>query len=382
MRSAITLLFLAATLALAADPPFGDNIRLRGSLDNSRRTFEQTKRGTVAFLGGSITEMNGHRPMVMELLKNRFPDTQFTFIGAGISSTTSITGAFRLDRDVLSKGPVDLLFVEFAVNDDQDGHYTREQCIRGFEGIVRHARQANPLTDIVTTYFVNEPMLATLDAGKVPLTIEAHDAVARHYAVSSLNLAREVSQQIRQGGLTWKIYGGVHPATAGNAIQAAMVAELLARAWASPPGPATPHAIPAPLDPLSFSKGRFIDPAQATIRSGWTLGIPDWKALPGSKRERFTSVPLLSASTPGAELSLAFEGTAIGAFILAGPDAGVAEASIDGGPFRNIELLHEYSKNLHYPRTVLFADDLKPGAHRLTLRVTRGAMRILRFTVN
>ena len=40
-----------------------------------------------------------------------------------IASTCSTTGAFRLRDDVLIKGPVDLFFIEFAVNDDQDaGH--------------------------------------------------------------------------------------------------------------------------------------------------------------------------------------------------------------------------------------------------------------------
>jgi hypothetical protein len=60
------------------------------------------------------------------MLQRRFPDTKFTFTDAGLSSTCSTTGAFRLSTDVLSQGPVDLLFIEFAVNDDQDaGHAMR-----------------------------------------------------------------------------------------------------------------------------------------------------------------------------------------------------------------------------------------------------------------
>ena len=64
--------------------------------------------------------MNGYRPMVSEWLQQRFPDTKFEFINAGIASTCSHTGAFRLDEHVLSKGRIDLLFAEFAVNDDRD----------------------------------------------------------------------------------------------------------------------------------------------------------------------------------------------------------------------------------------------------------------------
>ena len=55
--------------------------------------------------------------MVCAAMKEMFADTRFDFINAGISSTCSTTGAFRLAEHVLSSGSVDLLFVEFAVND-------------------------------------------------------------------------------------------------------------------------------------------------------------------------------------------------------------------------------------------------------------------------
>ena len=387
--------FCAAIQCCIAEPlvrPFGDKVCLRGAFDNARITFERTGKGTVAFLGGSITEMNGYRPMVCEILQKRFPRTAFTFIPAGISSTCSTTGAFRLGADVLSKGPVDLLFVEFAVNDDQDGRHTREECIRGMEGILRHARQANPAMDIVMTFFVNEGMLKTLQEGKTPLTMEAHTAVAEHYRVPTIRLAREVADEITAGALSWAQYGGVHPAPHGNAICARMVDELFSRAWAVPLASGA-NVVPAPvpltpLDPLSYSAGRFVDPAEAKVRQGWTLGVPGWKSLPGGKRERFTSIPMLCATEPGAELTLAFEGTAVGASVVAGPDAGVAEARIDGGPAQRVNVYHDYSKDLHYPRTVMLGTALKPGAHTLALKIASEttsaghAMRIMQFTAN
>ena len=110
-----------------------ENITIRGSFDHSRLAMETNKEATVAFMGGSITEMDGYRPMVMDFLKKKYPQTKFTFINAGISSTCSTTGAFRLVRDVISKGPIDLFFLEFAVNDDQDAAHPREACIRGME---------------------------------------------------------------------------------------------------------------------------------------------------------------------------------------------------------------------------------------------------------
>jgi lysophospholipase L1-like esterase len=378
--------------AADAGRPFGDNVRARGSLDNSRLKFQYGHKGSVAFIGGSITEMEGYRPMVCELLKKRFAPTEFKFTGAGISSTCSTTGAFRLASDVFGEGPVDLLFVEFAVNDDQDAHHTRAECVRGMEGIIRHARALNPNVDIVVTFFVNEGMLKTLQDGKKPLTIEAHEAVCAHYAVPTINLATEVAEEITAGKLTWKQYGGVHPAPFGNAICAKMIDELFSRAWGKPlaaDAKLTAHAMPGePLDPMNYERGRFIDPKEAKVAAGWTLGVPDWKHLPGSKRSRFTSIPMLCATEPGAELTLPFAGTSVGAYVVAGPDAGMVEASVDGGPVAVVDLYHAFSKGLHYPRTVMLGTDLKAGPHVLTLRVTKEttsaghAARIMEFVAN
>jgi lysophospholipase L1-like esterase len=367
------------------------NICFRDSLANARLQFERTKKGHVAFIGGSITEMEGYRPMVCELLKRRFPNTEFVFTAAGISSTCSTTGAFRLQSDVLSKGPVDLFFIEFAVNDDQDAHHSRSECIRGLEGILRQARRYNPKMDIVITYFVNPEMMDAYRAGQVPLSIASHEEVARHYGISTIHLAKEVTERIASGKLTWERFGGVHPAPLGNGICAGMIDELLSRAWSAPPAPNAAligYPLPPPLDPGCYANGRFIDPKEATVKQGWRLGVPPWKELKGSKRSRFTDIPMLCADEPGAELTLTFTGTAVGAYIVAGPDAGVVEARIDGREPTEVNLLHAFSKGLHYPRTVMLGADLTPGPHTLVLRISpksQGsghAMRIMQFVAN
>ncbi|HEX2971355.1 MAG TPA: SGNH/GDSL hydrolase family protein, partial [Tepidisphaeraceae bacterium] len=228
--AAVVLIAVCASLASGQENPPGTNIHLRGSLSNCRYQFQRQKTGHVAFIGGSITEMDGYRPMVCQLLTKRFPDTRFTFTNAGVSSTCSTTGAFRLQSEVLSKGPVDLLFIEFAVNDDQDAGHSRQECIRGMEGIVRQALRHNPNMDIVITHFINPEMLEILRAGKTPLTAGAHEEVAVHYAISTINLAKEVAEQITAGQMTWQQYGGTHPAPYGNALCADMIARLMDQA--------------------------------------------------------------------------------------------------------------------------------------------------------
>jgi pimeloyl-ACP methyl ester carboxylesterase/lysophospholipase L1-like esterase len=366
----------------------------RGSLNNSHIQFETKKSGHVAFMGGSITEMEGYRPLVRDWLTRRFPETKFTFTNAGISSTCSTTGAFRLATDVLDHGPVDLFFLEFAVNDDQDAHHDRRDCIRGMEGIIRHVLVHNPNADIVLIYFVNSEMLKTTRDGKLPLTISSHEEVARHYSVSAVNVAKELAERIGEGTWTWDRYGGVHPARPGNELCAALIEGLLTRAWMDmllAKSTTEKHRLPdAPLDANSYGTGHFIDPKNAVVVSEWKLEKPDWRNIPGQWRERFRDIPLLSATKAGAELTLAFEGRAIGAYLLAGPDAGIVEYSIDDGPLARLDMLHAFSRGLHYPRTVMFAADLKPGPHILRLRLvarqstaTSGsAARIIQFVAN
>ena len=49
------------------------HFHLRGSLNNSKHIFEDTGKGHVAFIGGSITQMNGYRPMVCLLYTSPSP---------------------------------------------------------------------------------------------------------------------------------------------------------------------------------------------------------------------------------------------------------------------------------------------------------------------
>lgn len=103
---------------------------VRDGLQNSFIKFNKGMKGRVAFLGGSITYNPGWRDSISSYIEKRFPETEFEFIAAGIPSMGSTPGAFRLERDILSKGKIDLLFVEAAVNDPTNGRSSTEQ-IRG-----------------------------------------------------------------------------------------------------------------------------------------------------------------------------------------------------------------------------------------------------------
>ncbi|MDG1897469.1 MAG: alpha/beta hydrolase fold domain-containing protein [Fuerstiella sp.] len=371
-----------------------DFVACRGNVQNSLRQFEVEKKGHVAFIGGSITEMDGYRPRVCAWLQQRFPDTKFQFTAAGISSTCSNTGAFRLQRDVLAHGPVDLLFVEFAVNDDQDAGHSADACVRGMEGIIRHLREHNPRADVVMTHFVNPGMLGTLNAGGTILSASQHERVARHYQVSSVYLSKEVAHRINTGGLTWKQFGGTHPGPAGNQLAADLATSVLSTGWNGiDTAQLEPLAHELPGEMLlssSFSNGVLLPLDRVRHDSRWKFSEPDWQNIAGNKRGRFLGTSLLHSNAPGAVASVAFNGTAVGVYVLAGPDAGQIEFRVDDGEWNTAELYHRFSKGLHYPRTVVLAAGLKPAAHNVEFRVavtqhaeSKGtAIRVLAVAVN
>lgn len=385
---------LVASQGRAADPDHVA-VNVRGDLNHSRDVFTSTGKGRVAFLGGSITEMNGYRPMVMKALQARFPNTEFEFINAGIGSTCSHTGAFRLSHDVLSKKP-DLLFVEFAVNDDQDAAHDYRGAVRGMEGIVRNARIQLPQMDLVMTHFVNKSMLETVQAKKTPISIQAHEAVAKQYGVPTCNVAIELANQIAAGKMTWKVYGGVHPKPAGNQIAVGLIEQVFEETGFSAANStitAAPRITlfwPEPIEPSSFSQGRFLSADAITMGDGWTHEQPDWKQIPGGFRARFANRPLYVATEPGSTIEIHFTGSAIGMFVLAGPDAGTAEYSIDGGDWQTTDLFHRFSKGLHYPRTVVLQSGLESGKHVVKIRVAKTgnpsskgtAVRVLEFVAS
>lgn len=348
---------------------------LRSGLDNAYHQFTESNTGRVAFLGGSITEMNGWRQMVQQDLRDRFPTTDFDFIDAGIASTDSSYHAFRLPTHVFQNGPVDLLFVESVVNELHNGRSPEAQR-RGIEGIIRAARKHNPAIDIVLMYFVDPAHEAVWNAGDIPEAIANQNAIAarEHYDVPSINLSREIVDRIGRGEFAWADFGDAHPKPMGHELYANRIARLFDAAWCdleyNPPTFTQENLGVEPVDSYAYSNGRFIDISEADAKSGCDR-IESWNPNDNAgKRKQFINVPVLEAAEPGAELSLTFEGTAIGILVTAGPDAGILEYTIDGKPYAPLDQFTRWSAGLHIPWVYMLDDELKPGQHTLILRTS------------
>lgn len=323
----------------------------------------------VAFFGGSITQnVKGHSAMLPEWLRKRWPKCQITDWNAGLSSTGSITGAFRFAKDVLAKGPVDLLVLEFAVNDDQDAMLDREMAIRGFEGIVRQYFAANPEGDIITVQFVNPEILEKQLKGEEAVSVEAHKAVARHYKLASVDVGLALSKQIQEGKMNWdRDYGGTHPKEAGYRFVTDMITEVITNS--APDSPRIPGDLPEKLNEDCFDHVSELDLSALDSLGGWERISISKDTLPvGTIRKDFMDRQALRSDSPGDYLYCSFVGSSLSAFVLAGPDAGELEVSVDGGDWEKMDLYHAYSEGLNYPRTLLLADKLPLGGHSVAIR--------------
>ena len=356
-------------------PQSKNYFEIRGSLNNCREKFESQKTGRVVFLGGSITTMNGWRDLVCNYLQQKFPETEFDFIDAGISSTGSVPGSFRLLRDVFAKGEVDLLFEEAAVNDLHNSRKAIEMT-RGMEGIVRHARIQNPNIDIVMMHFADPHHVAAYRRGVIPQVIQQHEQVAKHYNIPSLHLAREITERMDGKQFDWKNdFKNCHPSPFGHKIYASSIRRLLTEAWSEPRRAdqhPTSHALPKPINRYSYDRGKMVSLTNATELNGFAIDDscdPRNNKIGGSVRAGFHNVPMLVGSQPGDQFSFDFQGRAVGLFLAAGPDAGTIEYSIDNSEFKPLNLFTQWSRGLHIPWAHVLESELPAGAHQLVLRI-------------
>jgi len=367
--------------------------QMRNGLQNSEIQFERYKKGRIAFLGGSITYNKGWRDSLCAYFLKRFPDTEFEFINAGIPSMGSTPGAYRLERDVLSHGRIDLLFLEAAVNDATNGRSSREE-IRAMEGIIRHLRSSNPDIDIVMMYFVDPDKMHDYRDGKVPEVIMNHEKVASRYHIPAINLAKEVTDRIDHGEFTWKEdFKNLHPSPFGQGIYAHSMIQLLDDAFSgtvNSDDKITANALPDKLDRFCYDGGRLIDVSTVSAPEGWHLDTA-WSPDDGTRgRPNYTGVPMLISETPGKILHLHFTGTAVGIAVAAGQDAGIIEYRIDKTQWQKTDLYTRWSKHLHLPWYYTLAGDLPSGAHDLEIKLSSGknaqsnghACRIRYFYVN
>jgi lysophospholipase L1-like esterase len=380
------LALCAAVLGQAADKDFplveAREVTPRGGLPNFFRKAQTTGAEIkVGYLGGSITAQNGWRVQTLAHFKQAYPQASFTEINAAIGGTGSDLGVFRVQQDVLSKGP-DLLFVEFAVN---DGGADPQRIIRTMEGIVRQTWKANPSTDICFVYTLTEALSPPMLEGKLQRSASAMEKVADFYGIPSIALGMEVAKLAKAGQLVWRAKlpkteaekaalggkfvfaaDGVHPhdSTGQVLYTQAIIRSLpaLAIANATP----TPHASKLALDPANWERAKLVPITGAKLSAGLASADPatDAHAKVWAKR-----LPVMVKLTrPGQSLEFQFQGTHCAVYDVVGPAGGKVAVTLDGGKPFVVQRIDAYGT---YPRlsTFLVGSDLPEGVHSVRLEL-------------
>ena len=308
----------------------------------------------VAYLGGSITEIDGWRRLSREWLQQRYPSCVIGEIAAAIGGTGSSLGVFRLGGDVLAHDP-NLLFVEFATNDASE---SPETIWRNFEGIVRQVWRHNPETDIVFVYTITEAMVEDYKSGKCPRAASAMEMLADHYGIPSICFGPRVAADVAEGKLVMTIgevetavpsetpnrdqaiaeelakkgqklfsKDGTHPVLDG----AAYYLESIKAAWPqfeAHEGVAD-HAVKlgTVYFDTSYEKAKMVSIGRDMLRGTWRTIAND---EPNAEfANRFGSLPWFS-NTPGSRLKFRFRGTKCMLYDLFGADCGQFWRTVDG----------------------------------------------------
>ncbi len=174
---------------------------------------------TIACIGGSITQgtisagaddselgfKKCYADIFFQWWKDTYPDTEFTFINAGIGATDSYLGVHRVKQDVLDSNP-DLVLVEFSVN---DGSSTNDK--RNYDNLVRR---------ILLSETHPAAMLLFMGQTDGSTAQDIHSLIGFNYHLPMVSYINVINDMMADKSYTAKQLSGdiTHPSALGHAI--------------------------------------------------------------------------------------------------------------------------------------------------------------------
>jgi lysophospholipase L1-like esterase len=322
----------------------------------------------VAFLGGSITKGAAAHPasaswpgLTESWLRNTFPTATWTFINASVPGTGSDLGVFRMDAEILDKMTPDLVFVEFAVNDQGRG----DSLVIGgaMEGIVRKTLAANPKAAIVFVYTLSKYIYNKLGNGQPDPATIIHKNVASHYGISEVDFQQAVLAKLGTKGWEWKEYWAddAHPNNKGHELYARAVIEHLEQALLL-----SETDIPNGTQPAAPLYTSIFDHVGAWLPEpveGWVA-----KDIPSQIKGHVAPHLLQSTPTPH-PLKIAFEGPVFGFCFVSSTETGTVQVSVDGSTPRRVDSHIDTVKPPVRVYSRIIFTDLAPGPHQAEIEI-------------
>ncbi len=275
---------------------------------NVQSVCKAEDRLNVVFLGGSITQGAGvsdyeqcWAAILTRELKGRFANVNC--FNAGVGGTGSDYGLLRLYDDVIVRDP-DVVFVEFAVNDQDKSKAEVQRCV---EGIIRQLLEFRRTMKIIFLYATTKEFRACADI---------YREIADYYGIPSIDIQKEMRSMTELGEIGTEDFltDGVHPNARGYRLYADFILERLDEKWEKVP---TLCNIPFRSDYFSFV-GKKVYPVEAECVGKWK------KELVWDGEEIFSTDCLDSRMT------FRFTGDVIGVVQRIGREYGKCVIELDG----------------------------------------------------
>ena len=278
----------------------------------------QTRRNTLSWRG-----------LTTNWLRTNFPHAQINEVYAAIGGSGSNFGAFRVIDNLRLRDNAfkpDLLFIDFAINDQYDG--TSANDVKTYmETIVRTVNQYAPYCDIIFVYVTDSTRLAYTDSSHYP-TLAAQHEVAPKYGIQEIYVGKLTCEKYNiTSSSAWTnsglFYDTVHPVVAGYAEYGAFVAEVLQAELITKN--LNPHLYSTKILP-SASYGALTAPARyffngASGKTTFTLT---------ENKSSLDEYGSLSATAAGAKVKFTFKGTGLQLWTYARTEASTIKVTVDG----------------------------------------------------
>lgn len=201
------------------------SLAVRGNHTRLKRLMKRAEQGEklhIGFLGGSITQGSlastketCYAALVYQWWKKKFPQSEFSYINAGIGGTTSLYGAARTWEDLMRYRP-DFVVVDFTVNDEATEFFQET-----YEGVIRqvYGDETKPAVVIMNNVYYDTGTNAQ----------EFHNQIGAYYQIPCISMKDSIYQMIQTGSYKEEEITSdhLHPNDKGHGLVAEMITHFL-----------------------------------------------------------------------------------------------------------------------------------------------------------
>ena len=193
----------------------------RSRLAAAMKKAENGEPVTIGVIGGSITQgssaanhANCYAELFHQYWVEKFPNSEITFVNAGIGGTNSYLGVHRADKQLLDYKP-DAVIVEFSVNDTD-----KVMNKYSYDSLVRKILNCDSQPAVMLLFTTQEDGTSLW---------ETHKEIGAAYDLPMLSYRAVVYPEVSAGTLDWKDISpdNIHPNDEGHKLIGQLVSRYL-----------------------------------------------------------------------------------------------------------------------------------------------------------